>query len=271
MNRKIGKEALVYIIILLLSMLLLIYGAKNNSTIGGTVAINIGTSILASVFIYFILNFFIGAPLKPIVSSMKEIKMGLTDTVALLGQASKAGLIGIWSNRSDFETKYWIELLKESKGDIDILCYAMAFLPEHPDFNNLIEQKLQSGYNIRILLGDPDGCNIKKRTIEEKNEGDIVSRIRTSIERLKQIENYEKIKIKYHNTPLYASIYRFGDTLLVTPQLYATRGAKAPLLRVQKNDTASSLYNSYSAYFESVWNISVCQNNILMEINTTNL
>ncbi|WZL81843.1 hypothetical protein QBE53_01715 [Vallitaleaceae bacterium 9-2] len=262
MNRKVGKELLVYIIIFLLSILILIYGAKNNNTITGTVAINVGTSILASVFIYFILNFFIGDPLKPIVSSMKEIKMGLTDTITLLGQASKTGLVGIWSNRSDLETKYWIEILKESKGDIDILCYAMAFLPEHSDFNSLISEKINLGYSVRILLGNPCGNNIKSRTIEEKNEGSISSRIETSRQRLKQIQNFDKIQIKYHDTPLYASIYRFGDTILVTPQLYGTRGAKAPLLKVQKNDTDSSLYESYSTYFKLVWDNAISENNI---------
>lgn len=137
MQRNIKKDVLVYIIIMLTSIIVLIYGVLKNNSLIGTISINIGTSILASVIIYFILNFFIGDPLKPIVNSMEKINMGLSDTVSLLGQASETGLQGVWNNRSDLGTKEWIRILDESHGDIDILCYAMTFLPEDPNFNKI--------------------------------------------------------------------------------------------------------------------------------------
>lgn len=68
------------------------------------------------------------------------------------------------------------------------------------------------------------------------------------------IESNDNLHIKLHDTPLYASIYRFGDTMLVTPQLYGTRGAKAPLMRIIKTDNDSSIYDSYNLYFDEVWN-----------------
>jgi hypothetical protein len=112
---------------------------------------------------------------------MEKINMGLSDTVSLLGQASETGLQGVWNYRSDLGTKEWIRIIDESHGDIDILCYAMTFLPEDPNFNKILNRKIKEGSNVRILLGNPKGSNIVLRTQEEKTEGDISSRIDTSI------------------------------------------------------------------------------------------
>lgn len=98
---------------------------------------------------------------------------------------------------------------------------------------------------MEILLGS----YIDARTIEEKIEGSISDRIKTSIARIQAIS--DKIEILYFNAPLYASIYEFGTKMLVTPQLYGTRGASAPLIMLEK--TENGLFDSYNKYFDDIW------------------
>ena len=171
------------------------------------------------------------------------------DSVNLLSKVEETGLIGVWTMRSDLSINDWLQYLSQSDGDINILCYAMHFLPEHPRFASIISEKLTNGVSVRILFGDPKGTYIKSRTDEERTEGSISSRIETSVQRIKAISN--DIQIKYYDAPLYASIYTFGSKMLVSPHLYGVRGACAPLFMFQS--TEEGLYASYFKYFEDVW------------------
>lgn len=244
MNKKF-----VYIIFCLIAVILIGYGYFcKNSMIEG-VSVSVGASILATVLINGFTEKWLGDPLNTIIQNMRSIGNKLNDSVGLLSMSKSTGLVGIWSKRSYLETNEWIEYLKHSDGDIKILCYAMAFLPEHPDFANVINEKLSKGVKIKILFGDPMGSYIDARTIEEKIEGSISDRIKTSIARIQAIS--DKIEILYFNAPLYASIYEFGTKMLVTPQLYGTRGASAPLIMLEK--TENGLFDSYNKYFDDIW------------------
>ena len=181
------------------------------------------------------------------------MNINLSTAIALLKQASSTGLKAIWNTRSELATDEWIQILQSSKGDIKILSYAMAFFPEHASFEKIMNTKIAEGASVQILLGKPFGNNIEARTLEEKSEGKISERILTTVERMKNIND---IEIKFHDTPLYASIFIFGDTMLVTPQLYGTRGAKAPLMKIQNIHNEDSLFSSYLNYFNSVWSTS---------------
>lgn len=82
------------------------------------------------------------------------------------------------------------------------------------------------------------------RTLKEKSQGKISERIYTTVERMK---NINKNEIKFHDIPLYASIFIFGDIMLVAPQLYGTRENKAPLMKIQNIHNEDSLFSSYSS------------------------
>lgn len=142
--------------------------------------------------------------------------------------------------------------INESQNNIDILGYAVAFLTDHPDFINSLRKKTNSGCCVRILLGDPNGKCIKSRNLEEKNEGSIPSRIATSLSRLSVLMKEGKVEVRIHNTPLYCSIYRFDDNLLVSTHLYGIKGSSAPLFLYEKTKD-DSLFNTYMKHFEDIW------------------
>ena len=168
----------------------------------------------------------------------------------LNSMAERTGLVGVWTKRAYLGTNEWIDYLRQADGEIKILCYSMAFLPEHPDFADVINEKLSEGHRVRILFGNPKGAYINARTVEMRTEGLISARIHTSVTRIRAIDN-ENLEYRFFDEPLYASIYEFGSTMLVTPQLFARRSACAPLLMFEKTD--GGLFDSYDEYFEEVW------------------
>lgn len=251
------KKLLVYLFLFIIAIVLVGFGYISiDSKIGG-VCISVGASIMSTILINTITERWLGDPLYTIMQNMKGIGNKLNDSVNILTMSKSTGLVGIWNKRVDLETKDWISYIEQTEGDIKILCYAMSFLPEHPNFKKVISNKISKGYAIRILFGDPDGSYIHARTLEENTEGSISERIKASVARIQSIS--DDIEIRYFNAPLYASIYEFGSRMFVTPQLFGTRGAAAPLVMLEK--TEEGLFSSYDEYFENVWTNASKQNN----------
>ncbi len=157
-------------------------------------------------------------------------------------------------NRAKINNDYWIANIKASKESIDILGYAVAFLPELPDVEDMLMEKSKAGCRIRILLGKPESDAVNKRNIEEAKEGSISSRIEISIARLGNLIDNGAIEVKLHDTPLYCSIYRFDNRMLVTPHQYGVRGALAPPIELKRVE--KGLFKSYLKHFDSIWDIS---------------
>lgn len=262
--KKITKEILTYIIMLLFSIILIILGVVLNGRISD-IMMNIGLSITSTVIVYFILKFCTEDPMEAIIEKVDTLSDELTNSIDMLKSTKETGIINSWNTRSDYPVKEWLKRIEKSDGDIKILCYAMSFLIDDGNFDEVIIKKASEGRKIQILLGNPSGECIKARTLEEKNEGNIAERIERAVARIKDINSKlpddSKIEIKYHDTPLYASIYILGTKTIVTPQLYATRGALAPILEIQKTDNKQCIYIKYMKMFEEIWqNGSVTKN-----------
>ncbi|MFB9277635.1 DUF5919 domain-containing protein [Cohnella cellulosilytica] len=251
--KKNKSESLVYTVVVLLGVIAIIVGQFLGNTLNGVLT-SVGTSVIASAIIYFLLNHFVGNPILPIISSLQKLDLSLKESIELLNQTSKVGLVGIWSRRVSIDNEIWIKKIKDSSKRIDILGYAVHFLPEHYEFNKLIEKKSEEGCQIRFLLGKPDGDYVKARNIEEKNEGSISQRIETTLARLKPLLEQGLIEIRLHDLPLYNSIYRFDSEMLVTPHLYGLRGASAPLINLK--EVEKGIFEIYEKHFEDIWLIS---------------
>ncbi|AIQ34695.1 hypothetical protein R50345_08770 [Paenibacillus sp. FSL R5-0345] len=240
-------EILLYVILALLGGMLVFIGFWLKGTME-SVMISIGTSIIASVILYFILNSVLGDPFSPVMEKLRG-------SVEILDRSSKTGLSAVWKHRAELHTNSWIDKIKSSHESIEFLGFAMAFLPEFPEFSDLLKKKANEGCKIRILLGDPNSDAVKNRNIEESDEGLISSRIETSIRRLRSICDLDNVEIRLHQTPLYCSLYRFDDEMNVTPHLYGLRGSAAPLFCFNK--IPDGLFMSYEKHFQDVWEISV--------------
>lgn len=164
--------------------------------------------------------------------------------------AKRTGLLNIYNHRSELSSNDFISGLKKASSNIDLLGYAISFLPEHFEFSEILQN---TSAKIRICLANPNSKHVFERNLEEKNEGSIAARISSSLLRINQIQSKNLI-LKLHETPLYCSIFRFDNEMLVTPHLFGLRGASAPMMHLEKNN--NGLYNSYLKHFDDIWLIS---------------
>ncbi len=162
-------------------------------------------------------------------------------------------IIAAYGHRADVPAKLWWQMFQKAKANIDLLGFAMLFLPEqHPELLSLLENKGEMGCKIRIAVVDPEDPHVGERDAEEQLEGTLAARIVSTIKHFRALDGHEGIKIGLHHTPLYNSIFRFDDEMFVTPHLYGLHGSKAPLLHLRKL-SKKGLYVNFASHFDNIW------------------
>jgi hypothetical protein len=169
------------------------------------------------------------------------------------GAATTAEVIAAYAHRADVPTSQWWELLVGAQRQIDLLAYAMLFLPEqHPRLCDLLRGKAAAGCRVRITLADPAAPQTADRDAEERLDGALLGRIRTALQYLGPLHDCDGVAIRLHATPMYNSLFRFDDDMFVTPHLYGTPGYGAPLLHVRRLGP-DGVFANFAGHFEAVW------------------
>jgi lambda repressor-like predicted transcriptional regulator len=162
-------------------------------------------------------------------------------------------ILAAYSHRADVPSHVWSDLFDQAKTQIDLLAYAMLFLPEaNPRLVDQLKEKAAAGCAIRIALADPDSQAVTERDQEEGLGGALPARIRTTLHHLADLKGEDGISLRLHATPMYNSIFRFDDEMLVTPHLYAQPGYASPVLHLRRIG-AHGIFNNFLLHFERVW------------------
>jgi transcriptional regulator with XRE-family HTH domain len=178
------------------------------------------------------------------------------DAERVPGSPSTSEVVAAYGHRADVPPERWWDLLVDARREIDLLAYAMQFLPEaHPRLFDLLRGKAAAGCKIRIALIDPGSRQVAERDAEEGLDGGLIARVRTSLHYFGELADCEGIELRLHATPMYNSLFRFDDELFVTPHLYARTGFRAPLLHLRRLG-AGGIFDSFARHFEDVWAIS---------------
>ena len=171
---------------------------------------------------------------------------GTVDRAALTG----AELVGTYPRRSDVPGHLWTELLRQAQRNVDVLAFAGLFLTEeHPDWTPLLLARAQGGARVRLLLGDPAGASLSARDVEHKIGGGVAGRVRAVLAYYRPLAGVAEIRL--HDTPLYNSIYRFDDEMIVNTHVYGILAAYTPVLHLRRVDGA--YFGTYLESFERVW------------------
>lgn len=158
-----------------------------------------------------------------------------------------------WAHRCDSPKDFWWQFFEEAEDQIDLLGYAMQFLHEdHKDFVALLRDKAQNGCRIRIVMADPQSVAAKDRDQEEGLRGGLIARIGTSLTYFEPVIGVSNIEIRSQGFPMYNSIFRFDDDMLVTPHLYHKPGRLAPLFHLHSGE-GDGIFNTYLGSFEEVF------------------
>ena len=145
----------------------------------------------------------------------------------------------------------WDDLLRQSTRSVDVLTFAGLFLTEeHPEWVPTLKAKAKSGTRVRLLLGDPNGRQLAARDEEEAIGGGVAGRVTAVQTHYRALRSH----IRLHDTPLYNSIYRFDDDMVVNVHVYGILAAYTPCLHLKR--IGGGYFNTYEESFERVWSSS---------------
>ena len=165
-------------------------------------------------------------------------------------------VVAVWAHRADAPKARWWAMLSGAEAHIDLLGYAMQFLPEdHSRLDHLLIEKAAAGCRVRIALADPDSPYVAERDDEEGLGGTFPDRIRTTIDHFEPLFGVEGIDLRFHQTRMYNSVFRGDDQMFVTPHLYGLKGYRAPLLHIRRA-TDDGMFDGFVAHFERIWTVS---------------
>jgi hypothetical protein len=171
---------------------------------------------------------------------------GAVDHASLMG----AELVATYPRRADVPRNLWTDLLSSAERNVDLLAYAGLFLTEeHPEWTPLLKLKAEQGARVRILIGDPNGSQIALRDVERDIGGGVAGRALAVLARYRPLGDL--IAVRLHDTPLYNSIYRFDDEMLINTHVYGILAAYTPVMRLRRVD--GRYFNTYTESFERIW------------------
>lgn len=164
-------------------------------------------------------------------------------------------IIAAYTHRTDTPGSLWWQLFTKAHEHIDMLGFAMLFLPEqHAGLMDLLREKANNGCDIRIAVADPRDHHVQERDDEESLDGTLAARIQSTIRHFRVLQNVPNVSIGLHRTAMYNSVFRFDDEMFVTPHLYGLHGSKAPLMHLRKL-SGSGLFANFQSHFDNIWNI----------------
>ncbi|MEU2089740.1 MULTISPECIES: helix-turn-helix domain-containing protein [Nocardia] len=168
-------------------------------------------------------------------------------------QVAESEVIKVYPHRNSVPADLWSRLLSDVSDRIDILVLAGLFLAEDPSLARTIKQKTKQGVSIRMLFGDPKAPEAIKRSSEERlAAGTVPARIRNALALIEPLACIDGVEVRFHETTLYNSIFRFDDEMIVNAHVYGLPGAQAPALHLRRLPSGD-LFETYMTSFEHVW------------------
>ncbi len=166
---------------------------------------------------------------------------------------SEAEFVTFYPSRSAVPDTLWHALIDGANEHLDVLVYSGLFLPDgYPDVAQKFISKAEDGASVRLLLGDPTSDAVRLRGEEEGIGESMAARIQLSLMYLRPALKAPGVEMRFHETTLYNSIYRFDVDMLVNAHTYAAPAAQSPVLHLRQLP-GGRLFRHYLASFDHVW------------------
>jgi len=161
--------------------------------------------------------------------------------------------------------------LKEVRRDLIFLGIGGKKLTDSPEFDAMLERCARAGGNVKFLLSHPDNNALQDlATRNQRHDLSYQSRVRESIReiftRASRVGLGFEIRLYNLNQKIALPHFRLmfiDDRLCIFSQVYWSKaeGLDNPqlILRRDKNNAESSLYQGYRNYFEDLWDLDTTQ------------
>ena len=167
--------------------------------------------------------------------------------------ATEAELVQIWPTRDSVPGDVWRLMLDQTQSQLDVLVYAGGFLVEAYGLVDVIRTKSAAGASVRILIGDAR-CDAVRQRGREEGLPTLAERCQSTIEYLTGVSTLPGVTVRTHQTVLYASTYRFDDSMLVNNHVYGSWASRSPVMHL-KRVPGGHLFSHYADAFERVWDV----------------
>lgn len=165
--------------------------------------------------------------------------------------ASQAELVQLWPTRDTVPGDVWRALIEQSRARIEVLVYAGGFLFETFHLVDTVREKAQKGAQVRILVGDGTCAAVRARGAEE-GLPTLAARCLSTLEYLTEVMDLDGVAVRTHQTTLYASQFRFDDSMLVNTHTYGSWAARSPVQHLRRVP-GGQLFRYYTDTFDRVW------------------
>ncbi|WP_179666216.1 XRE family transcriptional regulator [Nocardioides thalensis] len=171
--------------------------------------------------------------------------------------ASEAEFVTLYPNRGSVPIDVWEGLLERATDQVDLLAFAGSFFHDAlPDFAEQLAAKARHGVRVRLLFGDPESPALELRGREEGIGDLLVSRCRLTWAYWMPFLQQPGIDARQHGSTLYASLFRFDDTVLANVHALGAPASHSPVLHLRKV-AGGRLFTHYMSSFEKTWEAAV--------------
>jgi hypothetical protein len=162
-------------------------------------------------------------------------------------------LVGTFQNRASVPRDLWLTLLREARQQIGVLVFSGTFFAQsNPHVATMLAARAADGVRVRLCFGDPFGRAVALRGQEEGIGDTLAAKIRASLTYYRPLLSEAGSEVRLHDTTLYASLFRYDDTLLVNPHVWGLPASANPVLHLKKAD-AGGWFDNYAQSFDAVW------------------
>jgi transcriptional regulator with XRE-family HTH domain len=167
---------------------------------------------------------------------------------------STSEVVNVYTERAYVPEGTWRRLVEGARDEINLLGSALFYVFDDPGF---IELLWTTPCDVRIALADPSSTIVAERDDELRLGGTLATRIDASLLNLKhlslrQIQDH-RFELRLHAAPMYCSLFRVDDEMLVTPHVYGRSGRlDTPILHLRRREHAG-IFDSYVQHFDDVF------------------
>src|SRR5262249_20314369 len=130
-------------------------------------------------------------------------------------------LVALYSDRASVPREVWLHLLMHAREHIDLLVFSGTFFQQsQPRVAAQLAARAKAGAEVRLCFGTPDGEAVATRDAEEGLNGTLSAKIRASLTYYRDLATLDGCCVRLHNTPLYTSMFRYDQEIIVNPHTY---------------------------------------------------
>lgn len=172
-------------------------------------------------------------------------------------QNSAREIIDVYPTRSRVPGDLWDQLIHDAQTEILLGGYTNYFFwTERPNFAETIREKAESGVNVRVLLGDPEGTVTQRRQEIERAQLDLTTRINITLDELGKLGQLPGLEVRFSNINAEAhvsrSIFTFDQESLVSEHIADRLGHGSLTFHLRRKQDGGA-FDQYKAHFDHLW------------------